>query len=141
MLESLDFSAIMWGFAAAVVLGILSGLIFGAAMAVDSGDSEGRPWSDSEQEMDAQLEADMNRRPVLAQMIVLSLATAALSGAVTGWLADSAPLLNAAILGVISTILGLALARSTPYMPRTLHLAGALGTLPATLLGAWVMYI
>lgn len=140
MLESLDFSAIIWGCGVAILLSTLTGVIFGAALAADNARTGDQPSPDDKKGVDKLFEADMRRRPVIMQSLVLSLAVAAVSGAVTVWASDSAPILNAAAVGLIGTLLSVALPMPQG-MPRSLRYGGPLGTLPATLLGAWVMYI
>ncbi len=122
----MDLFAVMAGVAVAMGLGGLVGAVLGAALAADSRDAD-----------DPTFEAQLNTPTLLLQLSILSLMVAVLSGAVTGWLAPGAPLLNAGLVGALGTGLGLAL--PAPGFPDRPRLILALLTLPATLAGGWLM--
>ncbi len=118
----------MLGLAVAFVLSGLVGLVLGAAVAADAG-------RDGETDMQARFEAELHSPALLAQLTILSLVVALLSGAVTAWHGPGAPYLNAGIVGAIGTLAGLTL--PSPGFPPRLRRAMALATLPFTLAGAW----
>ena len=126
----MDLFAVMAGVAVAMGLGGLVGAVLGAALIADSRDAD-----DSDPQ--ATFEAQLHSPTLLLQLSVLSLMVAVLSGAVTGWLAPGAPLLNAGLVGALGTGLGLAL--PAPGFPDRPRLILALLTLPATLAGGWLM--
>ncbi len=129
---NLSLTAIAAGFAVSVVASALIGLVFGAAIIADA-DPEEQPAEDA-------LHAAMTSRGVLAQITILSLVVALLSGAVTGWLAPAAPILNAAIVGTIGMAMGLVLP-APEGIPPALRIVVALATLPVTMLGGWALAI
>ena len=129
---SLSPTAIAAGLGVALGLSALVGLILGAAILADSGANPAEPNGEDAFEQAA------TRPGVLAQLSVLSLVIAVLSGAVTSWVDPAAGLADSAVVGTIGTILGLVLP-APPGFPRTLRIVMALATLPVTMLGAWAL--
>ncbi len=124
--------SVMLGLAVAIVLSGLVGLVLGAAVAADSRARSG----ESEEEAEARFQAQLHGPALQAQLAVLSLTIALLSGAVTAWhAAPGAPCLNAAIVGAIGLAAGLVL--PSPGFPRALRIVLSLVNLPVTLAGAW----
>ncbi len=136
-MEQVDFWAIIAGISAAVAISGLAGLLFGIGMIVDDMRQGGNVLED-EKALNDRFEADMKQGSAGLQLLILSLGAAVVSGALTAWLADQAPLLNAALVGVTGTVLGL-LIPMPGKVPALLIYGSALLTLPATLLGAWIM--
>ncbi len=140
---ALDLWAIAWGCAAAIGLSAVAGALMGAGLIVDIGNNpdESGPEQPPPDEApdEAALERAMRRPMALLQISVLSLLATAVSGALTARLAPGAPLANAAAVGAIGTVLSVPLARGTPALPRPLVIFAVLSTLPATLLGAWIV--
>ncbi len=137
-MEAISLLAIGAGILAAIVISAVAGAVFGLGLAADIGKET--PYDEeAEAFFDRGFEAESRKPGFVLQMLVLSAASSALAGAITAWLAPQAPYLNAGIVGLAGTVLGLALARSTPGLPPLLNLLGALTTLPATLAGAWLV--
>ena len=124
----LDLVAIGAGLGAAIILSGLVGLVLGAAIAADS-------QAANETELEAQFRAQMHKPALLAQLAILSLLIALLSGAITAWFAPGAPYLNTTIVGAISTLASLIL--PSPGFPPLARWLLSLANLPATLAGAW----
>ncbi len=135
---ALDPWAIFWGCIAALGLSAVAGALMGAGLITDisnNPDEAGAPDSLD----DSALERAMHRPMALLQITVLSLLATAVAGALTARLAPGAPMLNAGAVGAIGTVLSVPLARGAPALPRPLVIFGILSTLPATLLGAWIV--
>lgn len=138
----IDLWAIVWGLVAGVVLSGVAGAILGGGIISDmlreKGQSDSLDNSD-DTELGPAMEKALSQPAALTQILVLSIGASAVSGALTARLVDTGPLTNAAIVGVIGTLVSLPFLRNGSGMPRRLVVLSILTTLPATLLGAWLV--
>ena len=128
----ISLPALAGGIVTSLILSALVGLILGAAVLADAGARPGSPEGESE------IDAALRHGALRWQLAVLSLLVAVISGAVTGWLAPVAPLRNAALVGFIGMVAGLILPAPRSFSA-TIRISMAIATLPATLLGGWMM--
>ena len=135
---ALDPWAILWGCIAALGLSAVAGALMGTGLITDISNDPDEAGTPDGPDDDA-LERAMHRPMALLQLTVLSLLTTVVAGALTARLAPGAPLLNAGAVGAVGTLLSVPLARAAPTLPRPLVIFGILSTLPATLLGAWIV--
>ena len=141
-MATLSLLAIGAGTLAGITISAAAGALFGLGFALDVQHDSQADGADPDEadRLFEQAFASASHRPVFAlQLTAISIASAAVSGAVTAWFAPAAPLANAAAVGLIGTGLGLVAARLGPPPPPLLNALGLLTTLPATLFGAWLL--
>lgn len=141
---TISFTAVFLGVLTGIVASAIAGLIFGIGFAIDTAneiEQNGKdPLGEEADKLFDQAFGDAAQQKGFGiQLIVISIATAILSGAVTAWLAPAAPLSNAALVGAIGTAISLASVPMVKGISRSISIAGSLVTLPATLAGAWLM--
>ncbi len=140
-MAGLSLTAIALGVLTGIIASAIAGLIFGIGFSIDAANRMREKGTDPlEEEADKLFDQAFGdasqKRGFAVQLVVISIGTAILSGAVTAWLAAQAPMANALVVGLIGTGISLASVPFTHGLPKPLALTGALVTLPATLIGA-----
>ncbi|HGG04965.1 MAG TPA: hypothetical protein ENK28_05850 [Aliiroseovarius sp.] len=134
-MSELDFIAILAGITTAIFTSAFAGALLGIGFAVDMMANDPEVYPKDDNAMDEAF-GELRHKPGFAfQMAFVNIAISALSGAVTAWLAPHAPLLNALVVGLV----GMGVVALGRDMPRPLVISGLATTLPATVVGAWLM--
>lgn len=128
--ESWDLWAILAGIAVSAVVSAIGGVVFGGAIALDTAREA------EDEAFETAFEREFTAPATLWRMIAIATVGIALSGAVTGRLADSAPVAHGLVLGIALAGLTFATAGS---LPRHMVALSALLALPAASLGAWLV--
>ncbi len=143
-MEQISLLAVFAGITVAVILGSLAGMTLGLGFAADTARDmreRGQDISEpaGEEAFDRAFDEVSGKPDFVFQIMLVSVLSSVVSGAVTALLAPEAPYLNAAIVGAVGVVVGLAGVLVMPNFPRVIAIAGAFVTLPATLAGAWVL--
>lgn len=136
----LDIRAILGGLALDVALGLGMGLLLGLLTVMDVARRQGGEAL-LEEDGEQRLLAEMLTPATLLGLLAFSVVARVLAGFLTAMWADSAPLLNAAVMGALAWALMWLMERAgllIQGLPRWAYVALHLYGVPAALLGGWL---